>query len=90
MQASVSADGLTLTLGFKPGSPGLDPNDLGSTVTFSGIFIRPAGAEPVYIYRIGSSAGAGTSACSLGTAYGAPPSVVDVHTGTVSPTIRLF
>ncbi|MGZ3458150.1 MAG: hypothetical protein ACXU86_06535 [Archangium sp.] len=90
VQASVSADGLTLTLGFKPGSPGLDPNDLGSAVTFSGIFIRPAGAEPAYIYRIGSTAGAGTSACSLGTAYGLPPSVVDVHTGTVSPSIRLF
>jgi len=90
VSASVSADKLTLTLGFKAGSPGIDPNDLGSTVTFSGIFVRPSGVDPALVFRIGSTTGAGTPACSLGTAYNFPPSVVDIHTGTVNPTIRLF
>lgn len=89
VSANVSPDGLVLTLEFKPGSPGIDPNDLGSTVTFSGIFIRPAGAESAYVYRIGSATGAGTPACSLGTAYGTPAAVVNVYTGALSPIIRL-
>jgi len=88
--ATVLNNGLTLQLGFKPGSPGVNPNDLGSTVTFSGIFIRPLGAEPAYVFRIGSATGAATPACALGQAYSFPNSVVNIHTGAVSPTIRLY
>ena len=90
VNATVSGDGLTLQLAYKPGTPGVNPNDLGSTVTFSGIFIRPLNAEPAYVFRIGSATGAATPACNLGQAYGFPPAVVNVYTGTVSPTIRLY
>jgi hypothetical protein len=90
VNATVSGDGLTLQLAFKPGSPGIDPNDLGSTVTFSGIFIRPLGAEPTYVYRIGSTTGSGSASCNLGLAYGFPAALVNVYSGAVSPTIRLY
>jgi hypothetical protein len=89
VNASVSGDGLTLQLGYKPGTPGVNPNDLGSTVTFSGIFIRPLNAEPAYVYSIGSTTGAATPACALGTAYGIP-NVVNLRANPVSPTIRLY
>jgi len=89
VNATVSGDGLTLELGYKPGTPGVNPNDLGSTVTFSGIFIRPLNAEPAYVYRIGSETGAGTPACALGTAYGTP-NVVNLRGSTVNPTLRLY
>ena len=93
VNATVSGDGLTLTLAFKPGTPGVNPNDLGSTVTFSGIFLRPVGAQQANVYSIGSATGAGTPACGLGTAYnptGTPPEVVNIRSTVVSPTIRLF
>ncbi|WP_309895048.1 hypothetical protein [Archangium sp.] len=90
VNATVSGGGLTLELGFKPGTPGVNQFDLGSTVTFSGIFIRPLGAEPAYVFRIGSATGAATPACALGQAYAFPNAVVNIHTGAVSPTIRLF
>ncbi|MBJ6759557.1 hypothetical protein JGU66_02205 [Myxococcaceae bacterium JPH2] len=43
VSADVSADGLTLTLGFKVEQP-LDTGDLGTTVLFSGILVHPRGA----------------------------------------------
>jgi len=91
VNATVSGDGLTLTLAYKPGSPGVNPNDLGSTVTFSGIFVRPLGTQSAYVYRIGSATGAATPACSLGTAYGFP-SAVSIRSSpvVVNPTIRLY
>ncbi len=91
VNATVSGDGLTLTLAFKPGTPGVNPDDLGSTVTFSGIFLRPVGAQQANVYRIGSAAGAGTPACGLGTAYSLnPPEVVNGRSAVVSSTIRLY
>jgi hypothetical protein len=90
VNATVSGDGLTLMLAYKPGSPGVNANDLGSTVTFSGIFVRPLNAQSANVYRIGSATGAATPACSLGTAYGFPNSVVNIRSGPVNPTIRLY
>jgi hypothetical protein len=43
VSAEVSGDGLTLTLGFKAELP-FDPDDRGTSVSFSGIVVRPRGA----------------------------------------------
>lgn len=56
--ADISADGYTLTLGFKV-EPGFefDPDDRGTSVTFGGIVLRPRGttdANARYIGALGS------------------------------------
>lgn len=84
--AEVSADGLTLTLGFKAEQP-VDSGDLGTTVSFSGIFVRPRGAaDGIQTRFIG-----GTGLCLMSEVpYANAQLLRSVRSTFQADTIRLF
>lgn len=41
----VSGDGLTVTIGFKTPTTPLDPGDIGTSVSFSGVVVKPSNAS---------------------------------------------
>jgi hypothetical protein len=84
--AEVSADGLTLTVGFKPPEVPLDADDRNTQVSFRGIIVRPRGAadsiQARYIGALGS--------CTSANVYGNAQPLRNVRSGGQADTIRLF
>lgn len=67
--AEVSADGLTLTVGFKLPETPLDSGDRNTLVRFNGIIVRPRGAlDSIQVRYIGNSLGGCTESNVYGTA----------------------
>lgn len=84
--ATLSGDGLTLTLGYNARVP-FDTDDRGTSITFGGIIVRPRGSTDS---REARSIG-GTGTCPAATVYSVS-SLVNLRTsGSIqSSTIRLF
>jgi hypothetical protein len=86
VNADVSTDGLTLTLGFKTETP-FDADDRGTYVTFSGVIVRPRGSTASSQLR----AIGGVGACPAVSGYSVGD-VVNLRTGGFEQnnTIQLF
>jgi hypothetical protein len=82
----LSADGLTLTVGYKV-AVAFDPGDRGTSIDFGGILVRPRNATSLAQAR---SLGA-VGACTAATGYSVQP-LKNLRTGGVnqSTTLRLF
>ncbi|MBZ4421003.1 hypothetical protein [Myxococcus sp. RHSTA-1-4] len=87
VNATVSADGLTLTVGFKTPETPLDADDRNTQVRFSGIIVRPRGAaDSVQVRYIGA-----LGACTEANVYGSAQPLRSVRTSGAQPSsIRLF
>ncbi|QSQ23576.1 hypothetical protein JY651_00905 [Pyxidicoccus parkwayensis] len=84
--ADVSADGLTLTVGFKTPETPFDSDDRNTLVRFSGIIVRPRGAaDTINVRYIGA-----LGACSEANVYGNAQQLRSVRSGAQPSTIRLF
>ncbi|MCP3144338.1 hypothetical protein [Pyxidicoccus xibeiensis] len=84
--AEVSADGLTLTVGFKQAETPLDADDRNTLVAFSGIIVRPRGAaDSINVRYIGALGN-----CTEANVYGNAQSLRSVRGGGQADTIRLF
>ncbi|MCY1020455.1 hypothetical protein [Pyxidicoccus sp. MSG2] len=82
----VSADGLTLTVGFKTPETPFDSDDRNTLVRFSGIIVRPRGAvDSINVRYIGA-----LGACTEANVYGNAQQLRSVRSGAQSSTIRLF
>jgi hypothetical protein len=82
----VSADGLTLTVGFKTPETPFDSDDRNTLVHFSGIIVRPRGAvDSINVRYIGA-----LGACTEANVYGSAQQLRSVRSGAQSSTIRLF
>jgi hypothetical protein len=65
----VSGDGLTVTIGFKTPERPFDPDDRDTSVTFSGILLRPRGSgDTLQVRTIG-----GVGSCTAGAGFTASP-----------------
>jgi hypothetical protein len=84
MTAELSGDGLSLTLGFRTQNP-LDADDRGTSVQFSGIYVRPRNAtDGTQVRFIGGG-------CPQGEVYGGGSALQNIRTGgTQTAFIRLF
>lgn len=86
LTAEVSADGLTLTVGFKTPETPLDSDDRNTLVRFSGIIVRPRGSvdsiNTRYIGALGN--------CAEANVYGNAQQLRSVRSGAQPSTIRLF
>ncbi|HZI12998.1 MAG TPA: hypothetical protein VE153_21630 [Myxococcus sp.] len=84
--AEVSADGLTLTVGFKTPETPLDPGDRNTRVDFNGIIVRPRGAaDSIQARYIG-----GLGACAEANVYGNARPLQNLRNTAQTDTIRLF
>jgi len=84
--AEVSADGLTLTVGFKQPETPFDADDRNTLVRFSGIIVRPRGAaDSINVRYIGS-----LGTCAEADVYGTARELSSVRAGDQSSIIRLF
>jgi hypothetical protein len=84
--AEVSADGLTLTVGFRTPETQLDEGDRNTLVNFTGIIVRPRGAaDSIQSRYIG-----GLGACAEADVYGNARALRNVRSGTQTALIRLF
>lgn len=83
--ATLSADGLTLTLGFNL-QTAFDPDDA-ATINFSGIALRAKGSDPLKVWRIGSAAGC--TAIGGGSGY-TVAALASLRTTTQSNSLVLF
>ncbi|WP_163998091.1 hypothetical protein [Pyxidicoccus caerfyrddinensis] len=82
----VSADGLTLTVGFKNPETPFDSGDRNTLVRFSGIIVRPLGAvDSINVRYIGA-----LGACTEANVYGSAQPLRSVRSGGQPSTIRLF
>jgi hypothetical protein len=87
VSADLSTDGLTLTLGFKTESGfEFDPDDRGTSITFSGVVLRPRGATDNQVRYVGS-----LGTCPAAASY-TSATVKNLRTnGTAqTATIKLF
>ncbi|WP_164009531.1 hypothetical protein [Pyxidicoccus trucidator] len=84
--AEVSADGLTLTVGFKQPETPFDADDRNTLVSFSGIIVRPRGAADTIQARYIGALGA----CTEANVYGNAQPLRNVRAGGQEDTIRLF
>ena len=84
--ADVSADGLTLTVGYKTPETPLDADDRNTVVRFSGIIVRPRGsADTINVRYIGA-----LGACAEANVYGNAQQLRSVRSGAQPSSIRLF
>jgi len=84
--AEVSADGLTLTVGFKQPQTPLDADDRNTLVSFKGIIVRPRGAaDSIHARYIGA-----LGSCTLADVYGNAQQLRNVRSGAQADKIRLF
>jgi hypothetical protein len=84
--AEVSADGLTLTVGFRNPETPLDTGDRNTQVDFTGIIVRPRGAaDSIQARYIGA-----LGVCAEANVYGNARALRNVRAGTQTDTIRLF
>ncbi|MFP2925555.1 hypothetical protein ACLESO_10115 [Pyxidicoccus sp. 3LG] len=82
----VSADGLTLTVGFKQPETPLDADDRNTLMRFSGIIVRPRGAsDSVNVRYIG-----GVGTCAEADVYNTAQPLRSVRAGGQVDTLRLF
>ncbi|NMO16965.1 hypothetical protein HPC49_31570 [Pyxidicoccus fallax] len=87
VNATVSADGLTLTVAFKTPETPLDADDRNTLVRFSGVIVRPRGAVDAINVRYLGALGA----CAEANVYGNAQQLRSVRgNGAQSSTIRLF
>lgn len=90
---SLSADGLIATLSTKGFIAPPDPQVLGTTIQFDGVFLRPIGGatNAGRTFLLGSATnGVGNNACALGASLG-PASLRNIAiNNTQSNLIRLF
>jgi hypothetical protein len=86
VSADLSGDGLTLTVGFKAELP-FDPDDRGTSVTFSGVVLRPRGATDNSQVRYLGSLGTCPAVSGFTTA-----SLKNLRAGGISQnsTIKLY
>ena len=91
VNATVSTDGLTLTVAFKTPETPFDPDDRNTLVEFSGIIVRPRGAaDSINVRYIG-----GLGACTEANVYGNAQPLRNLRTSggfgaAQADTIRLF
>jgi hypothetical protein len=88
--ATVSADGLTLTVTNKPYVTVPDTGDFGTFITFSGIYLRPRDAAlKIVVVNLGGGGNGGVG-CDLATAWGSS-TLENFHTGSAQTNqINLF
>jgi hypothetical protein len=92
VNATLSGDGITLTVSNKPLVTPLDTGDFGTSISFNGIHLRgrDAGIQRS-VFRIGSAAPNASVGCNLAAAYGAPAALTNARTNTTqSNTLNLF
>jgi hypothetical protein len=88
MTASLSADGLTLTLTTKPYTAALDPGDLGTNVVYGGVFLRPLSpALQANSYHIGSATPNASASCALAAGAATLNNVSNV---AISSTVNIY
>lgn len=86
VNASVSADGLTLTVSFRTPETPLDADDRNTLVRFTGVIVRPRGAADTIQARYIGALGA----CSEANVYGNALPLRSVRAGAQPSVIRLF
>ncbi|MFN0063646.1 MAG: hypothetical protein ACKVPX_14155 [Myxococcaceae bacterium] len=70
MTATFSSDGRTLTLATRALTTPYDTGDLGTSVDFNGVWIRPVNnLELVRAHRYIGSSGTGSTSCSIGQSH---------------------
>ncbi|HVE81772.1 MAG TPA: hypothetical protein VND93_02955 [Myxococcales bacterium] len=90
VNASVSSDGLTLTVMYRAPTTALDTGDRGTSVVFGGIYLRPLGGstDGAAVRNIG-----GSSPCGADNAppFSTAPPLANLRTqGPQSATLHLF
>jgi hypothetical protein len=83
----MSADGLTLTVGFKRPETPLDADDRNTRVNFTGVIVRPRGAaDSIHVRYVG-----GLGTCAESDVYGNARPLRNVRaSGSQTGFIRLF
>ena len=93
MTASLSADGLTLTLNVKGLSGSFDPNDTGTSVSYNGVFLRAKNdaSEAKHFFSIGSTSPSASYGCTVGTSSGSLSALHNDHIdGVQSSVVDLY
>jgi hypothetical protein len=91
LAASLSGDGMVLTLGYRPAEKTLESTDFGTSVSFAGVYVRGFGTknDGNQVRVVGGPTGA-CKAETGGSSVSAAKPLGNVKTGVQQNEIHLF